>query len=445
MAFHGCALAAVLVAATMLAAPFALADEAELRVRSGSFTVTKYADVAYARSLVSTKVGEATITYVGSRKGWGFSVEDVSSVWALVDADSDGSVDSTVELVADMRTPSGIALRADALFITGYDDDGQPDSVKRGAVWRLDDVHTKALEGASLTVGDLELVTNELPGDRWHGWRDIVFTPAGKLLITVGINCNSCPVNTTREGYEFATIYELDVDASPVAKRLVARGVRNSVGLTIHPDQPDWLYFTDNGRDEWGAASNNTNATDNTPDCELNRVRLSAAAPTNFGFPLCSSGGRGNPWLRQPGPGVPLNDPDLNRGGRVKDCTARGAFEQPLAILGPHVAPIGLKFYKWQPGFNLPRAWNNRLFIVERGSWNRRVPIGYRITWLAMDAETGAVTRRGTFMDGWLNRATAESWGRPADVEFTPDGHLLVSDDTSGAVFKVSHMTSRGR
>lgn len=76
----------------------------------------------------------------------------------------------------------------------------------------------------TLTQQDLTLVTNELPGDRWHGWRALLFTPDGKLLVPIGINCNACIQNTTAEGYKFGTIYELNVDAVPVTKRIVADG-----------------------------------------------------------------------------------------------------------------------------------------------------------------------------------------------------------------------------
>jgi hypothetical protein len=38
-------------------------------------------------------------------------------------------------------------------------------------------------------------------------------------------------------------------------------GVRNSVGMT--PSPTGGFYFTDNGRDEWGAG--NASVTDNTP------------------------------------------------------------------------------------------------------------------------------------------------------------------------------------
>lgn len=107
--------------------------------------MVKYADVPYARSMVSVKVGRTTITYVGSRKGWGFAPTDLSNVYALIDQDSDTKVDKVLVLVRDLRTPSGIALRGNSLFISGYDDDAG--EVKRGAIWKIEDVHSKALAG----------------------------------------------------------------------------------------------------------------------------------------------------------------------------------------------------------------------------------------------------------------------------------------------------------
>jgi hypothetical protein len=86
--------------------------------------------------------------------------------------------------------------------------------------------------------------------------------------------------------------------------------------------------------------------------------------------------------------------------------------------MGPHVAPLGLRFYRWsndaKAGF--PPEWDRVLFIVQRGSWNRKQPIGQRVMTLRVDPETGVTSDYRPFVTGWLKvNATSndESWGEP--------------------------------
>ena len=75
----------------------------------------------------------------------------------------------------------------------------------------------------------------------------------------------------------------------------------------------------------------------------------------------------------------------------------------------------------------------NQIFIAEHGSWNRTVPIGYRITLVRL-IENRAVAYE-VFAKGWLQNGRA--WGRPVDVLIMPDGALLVSDDRAGAIYRI--------
>ncbi|KAF8071065.1 SMC3 [Scenedesmus sp. PABB004] len=445
------------------------------KVAGKGFSIVKYADAEYARSLVSTKVGDATITYVGSRKGWG---GEPSDVFALIDLTSDGVVDTTLRLVTGLNTPNGIALWSDGaackggcLYIAGYFD-ADATTPGPGAIWVVRDVHAKALNGTTLTPTDVELVTNELPGDRWHGWRYMTFDTAGRLLVAIGINCNTCKQDTVR-GYKYGTIYRLDLTKSPVAKELIAdgaraaavrrgagrdgaarargapaltraaagrhlarAGVRNCVGMTWHP-VTGRLFFTDNGRDEMG---------NNKPDCELNWLvpGKDGKAP-NYGYPYCINVGTGPPALRSPGSGRPIPNPDQNPNNTVVNCNDPGnGVVQPLQTLGPHVAPLGLRFYAG--GGNFPAAYAGRLFIVERGSWNRDTAIGFRVAAIDVDPSTGKTSNHEVFLNGFLTPpgpgVRREPWGRPADLEFLPDGSMLLSDDTASAVYRITYDTA---
>src|SRR6185503_14662239 len=87
-------------------------------------------------------------------------------------------------------------------------------------------------------------------------------------------------------------------------------------------------------------------------------------------------------------------------------------------------------------GTQFPPEYRNQVFIAEHGSWNRSHKIGYRVTVVRLDS-SGKVLSYQPFAEGWLQGESA--WGRPADVLVAPDGSLLVSDDTAGAVYRIRY------
>jgi len=100
--------------------------------------------------------------------------------------------------------------------------------------------------------------------------------------------------------------------------------------------------------------------------------------------------------------------------------------------LGPHVAALGMRFYT---GKMFPEEYRNQIFIAEHGSWNRSVPIGYRV--MLVRLENNKAVKYEVFAEGWLQGGRA--WGRPVDVLVMPDGALLVSDDHAGAVYRIAY------
>jgi glucose/arabinose dehydrogenase len=91
-----------------------------------------------------------------------------------------------------------------------------------------------------------------------------------------------------------------------------------------------------------------------------------------------------------------------------------------------------MRFYR---GTMFPGDYRDRIFIAEHGSWNRKVPIGYRVTMVRI--RDGRAMSYDMFAEGWLQGG--EAWGRPVDVEIARDGALLVSDDKAGVVYRISY------
>eukprot|EP00775_Hariotina_reticulata_P002028 gene2028-2350_t len=116
--------------------------------------------------------------------------------------------------------------------------------------------------------------------------------------------------------------------------------------------------------------------------------------------------------------------------------------------MGPHTAPLGMRFYRHNPNNpqSFPASYNNSIFIVQRGSWNRRRKIGYRVMLLQLGRSSQGAALRPRFYKqfarGWLqneNKTNDSWWGRPVDVEQLPDGSMLVSDDHNGYLYRITY------
>ena len=282
---------------------------------------------------------------------------------------------STVAEGLDM--PVGVAFRDSALYVSSI-----------GRILRYDGIEAKLASPPRPAV-----VSDRFPGDKHHGWKFIAFGPDGKLYVPVGAPCNICD----RDADGYANIMRMNPDGSQL--EVYARGVRNSVGFDWHP-QTKALWFTDNGRDWMG---------DDQPSCELNHAPKPGM---HFGYPFCHAG--------------TIPDPEF---GSRRTC---GEFTPPAANLGPHVAPLGMRFYA---GTQFPADYRDRIFIALHGSWNRAKKSGYQVVTARLDGDR--VVAVEPFITGWLQGES--NWGRPADVLVLPDGSLLVSDDQANAIYRVRY------
>ncbi len=339
------------------------------------FVIENYAtDVPGARSLA---LGSDGTVFVSTCSACPAALMRAGKVYALPDRDGDDRADEVITIASGLNVPNGVAFRDGALYVA---------EISR--VLRFDNIEARLRDPP-----EPEVVNDGFPTERYHGWKSIAFGPDGKLYVQVGAPCNVCEKTDER----FATIMRMNPDGSDL--EVFARGVRNSVGRDWHPATGE-LWFTDNGRDLLG---------DDRPPDELNRA---PQAGLHFGFPYCHGGD--------------IPDPQY---GRQRACSE---FTPPARRLGPHVAAIGMRFYT---GSMFPEVYRNGIFIAEHGSWNRSVPIGYRVSFVRL--EDSRATGYEPFAEGWLQGR--EAWGRPSDLLVMPDGALLVSDDRIGAVYRISY------
>lgn len=326
--------------------------------------------------LVSDQVRDARAMTLGERGTVFVGSRSAGKVYALTLIPGQPA---RVRTIAEgLKLPVGVAFREGALYVSALD-----------RILRFDAIESR-LDAPPAPV----VVRADFPEETHHGWKFIAFGPDGWLYVPVGAPCNVCDADPAR----YAAIFRMKPDGSALEQ--VARGVRNSVGFDWHPQTRE-LWFTDNGRDMLG---------DDLPSCELNRARRPGL---DFGFPYCHQGD--------------VLDPEFGKG---HSCAAS---VPPVVKLGPHVAPLGMRFYT---GSAFPAEYRNNIFIAEHGSWNRSQKIGYRVVRVVVDS-TGKALKHEVFADGWLQGETP--WGRPVDVQGLPDGSLLVSDDMAGAIYRIRY------
>ena len=285
--------------------------------------------------------------------------------------------DKKYKLSSRWKMPNGVALKNGDLYVA---------EVSR--IHKFEDIENNLENPKS------EVIYDKYPTETHHGWKFISFGPDGKLYVPVGAPCNIC----LKEDKVFASITRMNDDGSNM--EVVQHGIRNTVGFTWHPDSKD-LWFTDNGRDWWG---------DDIPGCEVNRASKDGM---HFGYPFCHQGN------------LAENDEKIPS----RKCSE---FTPPSQILNAHVAPLGIEFI---PSGNFPKAYEKQILITEHGSWNRSKKQGYRLALLKLEGDK--VVSYETFADGWLDSSNDSVWGRPVDLEFMPDGSLLVSDDMADVVYRI--------
>jgi glucose/arabinose dehydrogenase len=233
-----------------------------------------------------------------------------------------------------------------------------------------------------------------------HRSRDIQFSPDGKkMFVSVGSqeNVDDGPPEEDHR----AAILEYNPDGSGL--RVYASGIRNPVGLAVNRTTGE-LWCSVNERDGLG---NNL-----VPDY-ITHVQDGGF----YGWPWWYMGGHQDPRLEG-------KHPEL----RDKVLT-------PDVILQPHNASLQMTFYD---GEQFPADYRGDIFASEHGSWNRSPRAGYEVIRVPLHGTGHASGEYEEFLTGFVIDDD-NVWGRPVGVTTAPDGSLLVSDDASGSIWRVSY------
>ena len=266
--------------------------------------------------------------------------------------------------------------------------------------------------------GGPETVVAQLPVGG-HATRDVVFSPDGATMyVSVGSRSNDAEGMSRLSGsnlqsfiaeHPLGAAWGNEIDRADVLafdphgndKKIFATGIRNCVGMAIAPEGTLWC--STNERDDLG---------NDLPPDYVTRVRQGSF----FGWPWYYIGGNEDPHHRG-------ERPDL-----------KDKVTLPDVLIEAHSASLGMTIYD---GSQFPADYRGNIFAAEHGSWNRSKRTGYKV--IRVIVKDGVPTGEyEDFATGFVINDSAV-WGRPVGVTVDKDGALLISEDGSGTIWRVSY------
>ncbi len=323
---------------------------------------------------------------------------EIGEIRVLRGVGRDGGAVESERFVRGMQKPFGLAF-----YPPGDDPQwlyvGNTDAVVRFP-YRKGDTRAR---GVSETVVDLPGGGLLRGGGHWS--RDLAFSRDGKTLyVSVGSRSN---VEDSAAEFHRADVLAFDLDGNlPDAKnpRVYAWGIRNAVGIAVHPQSGE-LWASVNERDRLG---------DNLVPDYITHVE-----PGGFyGWPWYYIGGHQDP----------------RHAGKHPELAAKVIV--PDVLLQPHDASLEMAFYG---GAQFPAEYRGDIFAAEHGSWNRKARCGYEVIRVPMKGRARADGEYQDFLTGFVT-ASGEVWGRPVGVAVAKDGALMVTDDGSNSIWRVSYV-----
>jgi glucose/arabinose dehydrogenase len=309
---------------------------------------------------------------------------------------ADGRAQTVEVFATGLKRPFGIAfypLGSNPKFVYV----GNTDSVVRFPYKKGD---LKARGPQEVIVPDLPSGGQLTGGGHWT--RDIAFSRDGKkMYVSVGSNSNVDDSDTTPAEKDRATILEFTPEGK--GRRIYVSGIRNAVGIAIHP-RTGQLWASVNERDGLG---------DNLVPDYITRVKDGDF----FGWPWFYMGGNQDP--RHPG-----KRPEL-----------KAKVKTPDVLIEPHSASLEMVFYTTPDA----RAdYRTTILAAQHGSWNKTTRTGYKVIRVPLKDGVEPTGEYEDFLTGFVTD-DGQVWGRPVGVAVAKDGSLLVSDDGSNIVWRVSN------
>ena len=340
-------------------------------------------------------------------------VAHVNRVLALPDRDDDGVADVEIVTVSGFEWVNSIAFHEGYMYV------GETDKILR---YRDGD--------GDLIYEEEEVLVADLPSEGWHTSRTIVIDEENqKLYVALGSPCDLCRLEQPVLGYsdtplspsqEWDAILEFNLDGS--GRRIFATGMRNAVGLDIHPVTNE-IWATHNHFDLGGA---------HLPPEWIDVVRDGdfMGYPFAYGYQV---------WV----------DDKVENYQRIWPYTSADSamvarMKRPAALVEAHQAPLGIFFYD-HPLF--PKEYRHAAFVALHGgmtSGNLSAVPGFKVVAIFSEPD-GSQAQAGDFLTGFGPPHTSRVWGKPVGISADPRGRLYVSSDSGiPAIYRIEPTILQG-
>ncbi|HRP56307.1 sorbosone dehydrogenase family protein [Agriterribacter sp.] len=314
--------------------------------------------------------------------------KSANRITILRDMDKDGKPDVKETFLSGLNQPFGMLLLKNNFYVANTD-----------ALWMF-----PYKKGALTITGEGKKIT-DLPAGKInrHWTRNIISNSKGnKIYIAIGSGTNVAEKGLDEEK-DKAQIWEINPDGSGL--KVYASGLRNPVGMDWAPGTQT-LWVAVNERDELGD--------DLVPDY-ITGVKRGGF----YGWPYAYFGQHIDPRIE-----AKDQQPELVKKAIVPDVA-----------LGAHTASLGLLFYT---GKQFPPKYRNGAFVAQHGSWNRSVLAGYKVMFIPFKNGKPAGEEED-FLTGFIIEPDGKKvHGRPVGLAMLSDGSMLVTDDTSDIIWRVS-------
>lgn len=366
------------------------------------FTVTRFADkIKSPRNMIQGENGDVFVVLSNSERSAvdaaknkisGKSDAEVSGdsanrIIVYRDANKDGVAESSSVFLENLNQPYGMLIIKNQFYVANTD-----------GLW----VYPYQSGDLKITKPGKKILSLPAGGYNNHWTRNLIANKdQSKIYITVGSGSN-VGENGMENEVKRANILEINPDGS--GERIFAAGLRNPVGMSWNPATGE-LWTVVNERDELGDEL--------VPDY-LTSVKKDAF----YGWPFSYYG----------------QNEDPRRKGEKPDLVAKTIV--PDVPLGAHTASLGLQFYT---GNQFPEKYKNGAFIGQHGSWNRSSFAGYQVAFVPFQNGKASGSFQ-PFLTGFIaDKEKGDVYGRPVGILQIADGSILVADDVSGIVWRVSY------
>ena len=375
-------------------------------VAPAGFTVTRFAEnIKSPRNMIQASNGDIFVVLSNSERSATEKVKnditgksdaevDGKSANRIIlyrDANKDGVPESSSVFLDHLNQPYGLLIIKDKFYVANTD-----------GLW----VYPYQEGETKITKPGKKIVNLPAGGYNNHWTRNLIANKdQSKIYISVGSGSN-VGENGMENEVRRANILEVNTDGS--GEQIYASGLRNPVGMSWNPATGE-LWTVVNERDELGD--------DLVPDY-LTSVKRNAF----YGWPYAYFG----------------KNEDPRRKGEKPDLVGKTIV--PDVPLGSHTASLGLTFYT---GNQFPEKYKNGAFIGQHGSWNHSSLVGYQVAFVPFKNGKAAGSFE-PFLTGFIaDQEKGDVYGRPVGVLQIADGSLLVADDVSGIVWRVSQKKNK--